>query len=106
MLTHCHACSVSKGVILQNAIPYTIAMQMHNKQADSASDMQRSKITEVESSIIEKEAAELKHKDLVIALYLTGRHSNKAKELTCLQSNLFYNREFSLSGMHLHAGRD
>ncbi len=83
-----------------------ITMRKHNEQADSASGMRRSKVTEVEGSMIEKEAAELKHKDFVIALYLTGRHSNKAEELACLQSNLFYNREFSLSGMCLHAGRD
>ncbi len=41
----------------------------------SASGMQRSKVTEVESSIIEKEAMELKHKDFVIAMYLMGMHS-------------------------------
>ncbi len=56
--------------------------------------------------MIEKEAAELKHKDFVVALYLMGRHSNKAKEQAHLRSNPCYNREFSLSGMHLHMGQD
>ncbi len=42
--------------------------------------MQRSKITEVESSMIETEVTELKRKDFVVALYLTGMHDNKAKE--------------------------
>ncbi len=54
-------------------------MQRHCEQADSASGMQRSKVTKVESSMIEKEAAELKHKDFVIALYLMGMHGNKAE---------------------------
>ncbi len=42
--------------------------------------MQRSKVTEVESSMIETEATELKHKDFIVALYLTGMHDNKAEE--------------------------
>ncbi len=75
---------MSKGVILQNAIPYMLAMQKHDEQADNASGMQRSKVTDVESSIIEKEAAELKHKDFVVVLYLMSRHGNKAEELACL----------------------
>ena len=54
-------------------------MQRHREQADSASGTRRSKVTEVESSIIEKEAMELKHKDFVNALYLTAMHSNKAE---------------------------
>ncbi|KAK0218411.1 hypothetical protein EDD85DRAFT_797789 [Armillaria nabsnona] len=70
---------VSKGVILQNVIPYTLAMQRHGEWADSASGTQRSKVTEVESSIMEKEAIELKHKDFVGALYLTGMHGHKAE---------------------------
>ncbi len=70
---------MSKGIILRNTIPYMLAMQKHSEQADSASGMQRSKVTKIESSMIEKEAAELKHKDFVIALYLIGMHSNKAK---------------------------
>ncbi len=57
-----------------------ITMWKHNEWADSASGMQRSKVTEAEGSMIEKEAAETKHKDFVVALYRTGRHSNKAKE--------------------------
>ncbi|KAK0229827.1 hypothetical protein EDD85DRAFT_793729 [Armillaria nabsnona] len=64
-------------------------MQRHHKQADSASGMQRSKVTEVESSIIEKEATELKHKDIAGALYLTGIHSNKAKGQASLPNHLF-----------------
>ncbi len=50
----CHAHSVSKDVFLQSAMPYMLAMQKHNKQADSVSGTQRSKVTEVESSMIEK----------------------------------------------------
>ena len=38
--------------------------------------------------MIEKEAAELKHKDFVVALYLMGMHSNKTKELACLLNHL------------------
>ncbi len=73
---------MSKGVILPIYIPYMLAKQKHRERTDSASGMQRSKVTEVESSIIEKEAMELKHKDFIIALYLTAMHGNKAKELT------------------------
>ncbi len=54
-------------------------MQRHSEQADSAGGMQRNKVTKIESSMIEKEALKLKHKDFVIALYLTGMYSNKAK---------------------------
>ncbi len=46
--------------------------------------MRRSKVTKVESSTIEKEAMALKHKDFIIALYLMGIHSNKAKEQASL----------------------
>ncbi len=56
-----------------------IAMQRQSEQADSASGTQRSKVTEVESPMIEKEAVELKHKDFVIALYLMSMHGNKAE---------------------------
>ncbi len=59
-------------------------MQKHSERTDSASGMQRSKVTKVESSMIEKEATELKHKDFVIALYLMGMHSNVAKGQACL----------------------
>ncbi len=38
-LDWCHACSMSKSVILQNSIPYTITMWKHNERADSASGM-------------------------------------------------------------------
>lgn len=80
---------MSKGVNLQKVILDTIARQRQSEQADSASGMQRSKVTEAESSMIEKEAAELKHKDFVVALYLTGMHGNKAEELACLLNHLF-----------------
>ncbi len=39
--------------------------------------------------MIEKEAAELKYKDFVIALHIMGIHGNKAKELACLQNHPF-----------------
>ncbi|KAK0215963.1 hypothetical protein EDD85DRAFT_798503 [Armillaria nabsnona] len=67
---------------------HTHTRQRQSKQADSASGTQRSKVMEAESSMIEKEAAELKHKDFVVALYLMGMHSNKAKELACLLNHL------------------
>ncbi len=100
----CHAHSVSKGVILWNTIPYMLAMQKHSKWAGSASGMQRSKVTKVESSMIEKEATALKYKDFVIALYLTGMHGNKAKEWARLLRDPFCIRESNCSGMRLHAG--
>ncbi len=71
---------MSKGVILQNTISYMLAMQKHSEQAESVSSVQRSKVTKAENSMIEKEAAELKHKGFAIALYLMGMHSNKTKE--------------------------
>ena len=74
---------------MQNVIPYTLAMQRHRERADSASGMRRSKVTEVESSIIEKEAMELKHKDFVVALYLMGMHGNKAEGRASLPNHLF-----------------
>ncbi len=80
---------MAKGVILWIHIPYTLAKQKHRERTDSADGMQRSKVTEVESSMIETEAAELKHKDFVIALYLMGMHGNKAEELACLQNHPF-----------------
>ena len=85
----CHACSVSKGVILQNVIPYTLAMRRHRERADSASGTRRSKVTEVESSITEKEATGLKDKDFVVALYLTGMHGNKAEGRARLPNHPF-----------------
>ncbi len=39
--------------------------------------------------MIEKNAAELKHKDFIIALYLMGMHNVKAKEQAHLLNNLF-----------------
>ena len=76
---HCHAHSVSKGVILRIHIPYMLSKQKHREWTNSANGMRRSKVTKVESSMIEKEATELKHKDFVVALYLMGMHSNVAK---------------------------
>ncbi len=66
--------------------------------------MQGSKVTEVESSMIEKEAMELKHKDFIAALYLTGMHSNKAKELTRSFNHLSAIENSTFSGMCLYAG--
>ncbi len=68
--------------------------------------MRRSKVTKVESSMIEKEATELKHKDFVIALYLTGMHDNKAEEQAHLNKHLSAVENSTFSGMHLYAGWD
>ncbi len=97
---------MSKGVILRNTTPYTLSMQEHNKQAGSASGTQRGKVMKVKCSMIEKEAVAVKHKNFIIALYLTGMHSNKAKEQAHLLKNLFCIRESNFSGMHLHMGHD
>ncbi len=81
---HCHACSMSKGVILQNSIPYMITMQKYNEQADSASGMQRSKVTEAESSMIEKEAVELNIRTLSLHCTLQAGMAIRPKsELAC-----------------------
>ncbi len=106
MRKHCHACSVSKGVILRIHIPYTLAKQKHREQTNSANGTQRSKVTEVESSMIEKEATELKHKDFVIALYLMGMHGNKAEELARLHKHPSAIENSTFSGMCLYAGWD
>ncbi len=87
--SRCHTHSVSKGVILWNTIPYTLVMQKHCAWADSARGMQRSKVRKAESSMIEKEVAELKYKDFVIALYFMSMHSNKAKGQAHLLNHLF-----------------
>ncbi len=63
-------------------------MLENSKLADSASGMQRSKVIEVEDSIIEKEVMKLKHTGFVAALYLMGMYSNKAEEQVSLLSNL------------------
>ncbi len=68
--------------------------------------MRRSKVTEVDSSMIEKEATEVKHKDFVIALYLTGMQDNKAKERAHLNKHLSAVENSTFSGMRLYAGRD
>ncbi len=39
--------------------------------------------------MIEKEAAELKHKDFIVALYLMGMHGNQAKGQDTLLNHLF-----------------
>ncbi len=85
---------MSKGVILQNSIPYMLAMQKHSEWADSASSMQRSKVTKAESSMIEKEAAEL----FIVALYLTGMHGNKAEGRACLLNHPFTVESSTLVG--------
>ncbi len=97
---------MSKGVILQIHIPYMLAKQKHRERTNSANGTQRSKVTEVESSMIEKEAMELKHKDFIVALYLMGMHGNKAKELarSCKHLSAIENSMFC--GMHLYAGWD
>ncbi len=97
---------MSKGVILQIHIPYTLAKQKHREWTNSANGTQRSKVTEVESSMIEKEATELKHKDFVVALYLMGMHGNKAEELTHLCKHLSVIENSMFHGMHLYAGWD
>ncbi len=56
----CHARSMSKGVILQNPHTLHVSKQKHREQTNNANGMRRSKVTEVESSNIEKEATELK----------------------------------------------
>ncbi len=54
--------------------------------------------------MIEKEAMELKYKDFVAALYLTGMHGNKAKELTRSLNHPSAIENSTFSGMHLYAG--
>ncbi len=100
----CHARSVSKGVILRIHIPYMLSKQKHREWTNSANGMQRSKVTKVESSMIEKEATELKHKDFVVTLYLTGMHGNKAEELTHSCKHLSAIENSMFSGMCLYAG--
>ncbi len=57
-----------------------LAKQKHREQTNSANGMRGSKVTKVESSMIETEATELKHKDFIVALYLMGRHNNRAEK--------------------------
>ena len=68
--------------------------------------MQRSKVTKVESSMIEKEAMELKHKDFIVALHLMSMHNNKAEELAHLCKHLSAIENSTFSGMCLYAGWD
>ncbi len=56
--------------------------------------------------MIEKEATELKHKDFVVALYLTGMHDNKAKERAHLNKHPSAVENSTFSGMRLYAGQD
>ncbi len=95
---------MSKGVILQIHMSYMLAKQKHREQTDSASGTQKSKVTKVESSMIEKEAMELKHKDFIVALYLMGMHNNEAEELTRLLNHLSAIENSTFSGMHLYTG--
>ncbi len=54
--------------------------------------------------MIEKEATELKHKNFIVALYLTGMHGNKAKEQAHLFKHLSAIEDSTFSGMCLYAG--
>ncbi len=83
-----------------------LAKQKHREWANSANGTRRSKVTEVESSMIEKEATELKHKDFIVALYLMGMHNNKAKERAHLRKHPSAVENSTFSGMHLYAGWD
>ncbi len=56
--------------------------------------------------MIEKEAMELKHKDFIVALYLTGMHNNKAKEHARSRNHLSAIENSTVSGMCLYAGWD
>ncbi len=102
----CHACSMSKGVILRIHIPYTLAKQKHRERTNSANSTQRSKVAEAESSMIETEATELKYKDFVVALYLMGMHDNKAEELACTHKHPSAIENSTFSGICLYAGWD
>ncbi len=83
-----------------------LAKQKHREWTNSANGMQRSKVTEVESSMIETEAMELKHTDFIAALYLTGMHDNKAKERAHSCKHLSAIENSTFSGMRLYAGWD
>ncbi len=83
---------MSKDVVLQN--PHTLHVSKESG-TNNANGMRRSKVTEVESSMIEKEATELKHKDFVVALYLTGMHDNGAEERAHSMQTSICSREFN-----------
>ncbi len=53
--------------------------------------------------MIKKEATELKHKDFVVTLYLTGMHSNKANEQAHSFKHLSAIEDSTFSGMCLYA---
>ncbi len=54
--------------------------------------------------MIEKEAMELKHKDFIVALYLTGMHGHKAEELACSLKHPSAIEDLTFSEMHLYTG--
>ncbi len=83
-----------------------LAKQKHRERTNNANGTRRSKVTEVESSMIEKEAMELKHKDFVVALYLMGMHDNKAEERAHLHEHPSAVENSTFSGMCLYAGWD
>ncbi len=56
--------------------------------------------------MIETEAMELNHKDLVVALYLTGMHDNKAEEQAHSRKHPYAIGNSTFSGMHLYVGWD
>ncbi len=83
-----------------------LAKQKHRERTNNANGMQRSKVTKVESSMTEKEAMELKHKDFVVALYLRGMHDNKAEERAHLNKHPSAVENSIFSRMRLYAGWD
>ncbi len=56
--------------------------------------------------MIETETIELKHKDLVIALYLTGMHNNRAEERAHLRKHPSAVENSTFSEMRLYTGWD
>ncbi len=56
--------------------------------------------------MIEKEATELKHKDFIVALYLTGMHDHEAEERAHLSKHPLAVENSTFSGMRLYAGWD
>ncbi len=56
--------------------------------------------------MVETEATELKHKDFIVALYLTGMHDSKAKERARSCKHPSAVEESTFSGMCLHTGWD
>ncbi len=56
--------------------------------------------------MMEKEATELKHKDFIVALYLTGMYDNKAEERAHLNKHPSAVENSTFSGMRLYASWD